>query len=328
MYDVVTFGEAMVRLSPPNFARLEQTSSFNACVGGGEFNVAVLLARFGLGVTFVTRLPVNPLGKMIANKAREQGVDTGNIVWAKGDRAGLYFVEFGALPRASSVLYDRANSAVSKIEPGEVDWPSIFAQAKIFHVSGITPALSSTSAEATLEAVAAAKEAAVTVSVDLNYRSKLWSEKQAQSCMTQVMKYTDILLTTEEDTMRVFKIEHPNYRDVAKELYDRFELRVAAITLRENVTVWHNRWTAIAYADGKFYDDVTYDVEIVDRIGGGDSFTAGFLYGFLKGDIQLGVRYGNAASALKHSMPGDLNWTTLDEVRALAEGGRGLRIAR
>ena len=327
MYDVVTFGEAMIRLSPPNFERLEQAHSFNACVGGGEMNVAVLASRLGLKSAFVTRLPKNPLGRMIFDRIREQGVDASNIVWSDSDRAGLYWVEFGAMPRASSVLYDRAGSAISKIEPGEVNWPSIFAETRLFHVSGITPALSSTAAETTKEAAAAAREAGVTVSVDLNYRSKLWSEREAQSCMTEIMHDTDILLTTEEDTMRVFKIKRDSYQDVAKELCERFGLRAVAITLRENISVWRNRWTAIAYADGKFYDDVTYDVEIVDRVGAGDSFTAGFIYGYLQGDIQLGVRYGNAAAAIKHSMPGDLNWATLDEVKTLVEGG-GLRILR
>ena len=327
MYDVVTFGEAMIRLSPPNFERLEQAHSLNACVGGGEMNVAVLASRLGLKSAFVTRLPKNPLGRMIFDRIREQGVDASNIVWSDSDRAGLYWVEFGAMPRASSVLYDRAGSAISKIEPGEVNWPSIFAETRLFHVSGITPALSSTAAETTKEAAAAAREAGVTVSVDLNYRSKLWSEREAQSCMTEIMHDTDILLTTEEDTMRVFKIERDSYQDVAKELCERFGLRAVAITLRENISVWRNRWTAIAYADGKFYDDVTYDVEIVDRVGAGDSFTAAFIYGYLQGDIQLGVRYGNAAAAIKHSMPGDLNWATLDEVKTLVEGG-GLRILR
>jgi len=327
MYDVVTFGEAMIRLSPPNFERLEQAHSLNACVGGGEMNVAVLASRLGLESAFVTRLPKNSLGRMIFDRIREQGVDASNIVWSDSDRAGLYWVEFGAMPRASSVLYDRAGSAISKIEPGEVNWPSIFAETRLFHVSGITPALSSTAAETTKEAAAAAREAGVTVSVDLNYRSKLWSEREAQSCMTEIMHDTDILLTTEEDTMRVFKIKHDSYQDVAKDLCERFGLRAVAITLRENISVWRNRWTAIAYADGKFYDDVTYDVEIVDRIGAGDSFTAGFIYGYLQADIQLGVRYGNAAAAIKHSMPGDLNWATLDEVKRLVEGG-GLRIVR
>jgi 2-dehydro-3-deoxygluconokinase len=327
MYDVVTFGEAMIRLSPPSFERLEQAHSLNACVGGGEMNVAVLASRLGLKSAFVTRLPKNPLGRMIFDRIREQGVDASNIVWSDSDRAGLYWVEFGAMPRASSVLYDRAGSAISKIEPGEVNWPSIFAETRLFHVSGITPALSSTAAETTKEAAAAAREAGTTVSVDLNYRSKLWSERDAQSCMTEIMHDTDILLTTEEDTMRVFKIKRDSYQDVAKDLCERFGLRAVAITLRENISVWRNRWTAIAYADGKFYDDVTYDVEIVDRIGAGDSFTAGFIYGYLQGDIQLGVRYGNAAAAIKHSMPGDLNWATLDEVKRLVEGD-GLRIVR
>ncbi len=328
MVDVVTFGEAMVRLSPPFFQRLEQTQSLDVKIGGGEYNVAVGVARLGLQSAFISRLTQNPLGRMIANKCREHGVDTSQIVWTKDDRAGLYFVEFGANPRPSSVLYDRKDAAISKIVPGEVDWDAVFAGAKWYHVSGITPALSKTAAEVTKESLMAAQKSGVKVSVDLNYRAKLWTEAEAQECMSELMEYTDILITTEEDCMRVFKIEGDDYEEVAKKLQSEFSFETVAITLRENVSVWKNNWTAIAYNNGKVYKTNTYEVEVVDRVGGGDSFSAGFIYGSLSGDLQRGVEYGVGFSALKHSIPGDLNWSTLEEVDRIVAGGGNLRIVR
>lgn len=328
-YDLVTFGETMLRLSPPDFKRLEQTESLNVAVGGSELNVAVAARRLGLRTAYITRLPRNPLGRMIANKAQEQRVDTSHIVWTDGDRVGLYFVEFGANPRPSSVLYDRANSAISRIRPGEVPWEALFKKARLFHTSGITPALSPSTADATKEAVRAAKEVGITVSLDLNYRAKLWSQEEARKCMTELMSYTDLLLTTEEDAARVFGITGKDYAEVAKRLAEEFELKAVAITIREDISVWRNNWTAIAYAAGKVYTDITYELEIVDRVGAGDSFTAGFLYGYLTGDVEKGVRYGNALSALKHSIPGDFNWSTLEEVEALLKaGGKAGRIRR
>lgn len=328
-YDLVTFGETMIRLSPPNFKRLEQTEALNATVGGSEMNVAVAARRLGLKTAFITRLTRNPLGRMIENKAREHGVDTSHIVWSDKDRVGLYFVEFGANPRPSSVLYDRADSAISKIKPGEVVWKTIFANSRLFHTSGITPALSASATEATREAMKAAQDAGLTASIDLNYRAKLWSEEEARQTMTELMGYTDILLTTEEDTERVFGITGKDYNEVARKLSEEFELEVVAITVRENLSVWQNRWTAIAYAGGRFFKDITYELEIVDRVGGGDSFTAGFLYGYLTGDVEKGLRYGNALSALKHSIPGDLNWSTLEEVEGLLQAkGKAGRISR
>jgi len=329
-YDLVTFGETMIRLSPPNFKRLEQAEVLEVNVGGSEMNVAVAAQRLGLTTAFITKLPKNPLGRMIANKAREHGVDVSHIIWTKEDRVGLYFVEFGANPRPSSVLYDRAHSAMSKIQPGEVPWDEIFRETRLFHTSGITPALSSSAAEATKEAVQAAKEVGIQVSIDLNYRAKLWSREEARSCMTELMEYTDILFTTEEDTERVFGIRGSDYGEVARKLVEEFELEVVAITIRENISVWRNRWTAIAYSGGKLYDDITYELEIVDRVGAGDSFTAGFLYSYLTtGDVGEAVRFGNAASALKHTNPGDLNWATLEDVQRLLEaGGKAGRISR
>jgi len=330
LYDLVAFGETMIRLSPPGFKRLEQAEILEVNVGGSEMNVAVAAQRLGLTTAFITRLPKNPLGRMITNKAREHGVDVSHIIWTEEDRVGLYFVEFGANPRPSSVLYDRAHSAMSKIQPGEVDWRAIFANTRLFHTSGITPALSSSAAEATKEAVQAAKEAGIQVSIDLNYRAKLWSQEEARRCMTELMDYTDILFTTEEDTERVFGIRGADYGEVAKELAEEFDLKVVAITIRENISVWRNNWTAIAYSDGKLYDDITYELEIVDRVGAGDSFTAGFLYSYLTtGDVGEAVRFGNAASALKHTNPGDLNWATLEDVQRLLEaGGKAGRISR
>jgi 2-dehydro-3-deoxygluconokinase len=342
MFDVVTFGEAMIRLAPPHFQRLEQTTSLDVQVGGGELNVAVGASRLGLKSTWVSRLPKNPLGRLMENRVRQAGVDTSNLVWAAGGRMGLYFVEFGAAPRASSVLYDRAHSAISAIQPGEVDWKKIFQGAKWFHTSGITPALSDSAAAATLEALQAARQAGLTVSYDLNYRGKLWSPEKAQAVQEPMMEYVDVLITTEEDTSVVFKIKAEgrtvekgftevsaeSYKDVARRLHEKFQFKAVAITLRENPLVWRNTWTAIAYAEGTFYDDVKYDLEIVDRIGGGDSFSAGFIYGRLvKNSYEAAIRYGNAFSALKHSTPGDFNWATLAEVESLMKGA-SLRVAR
>lgn len=343
MPEVITFGEAMIRLSPPHFQRLEQTSTLDVQVGGGELNVAVGVARLGLTSAWVSRLPQNSLGRLMENHVRQAGVDTSHLVWTSDaeSRMGLYFLEFGAAPRPSSVLYDRRNSAISAIQPGEVDWKRIMDGARWFHVSGITPALSDSAAAVTAEALRAAKQAGLTVSYDLNYRGKLWTPDKAQAVQEPLMEYVDVLITTEEDTSVVFKItaeatgektftqvSADSYRRVARRLQEKFKFQAVAITLRENPLVWRNTWTAIAYSQGEFYDDVKYELEIVDRLGGGDSFSAGFIYGRLKKDsYQAAVRYGNAFSALKHSMPGDLNWATLAEVESLLKGS-SLRVAR
>ncbi len=342
MFDVVTFGEAMIRLSPPHFERFEQANSLDVRVGGGELNVAVGVSRLGLRSTWVSRLPKNPLGKLMENRVRQAGVDTSNLVWSADGRMGLYFLEFGAAPRASSVLYDRAQSAISAVKPGEIDWEKVFQGAKWFHTSGITPALSDSAAAVTLEALKAAKRAGATVSYDLNYRGKLWTPDKAQAIQEPMMEYVDVLMTTEEDTKVVFKItasgdaddksfaqvSSETYKDVARRLQEKFKFKAVAITLRENPLVWRNTWTAVAYADGRYFDDVKYELEIVDRLGGGDSFSAGFIYGCLtKKSYADAVRYGNAFSALKHSIPGDFNWATLQEVENLLKG-TSLRVAR
>ncbi|HEV7389756.1 MAG TPA: sugar kinase, partial [Gemmatimonadaceae bacterium] len=220
--DLVTFGEAMVRLTPPNFQRLEQATSFDTYVGGGELNVAVAAARFGASSRWVSRLPENALGRMIANRAREQGVDL-QIEWTAGDRAGLYFAELGAAPRASSVLYDRTSSAISRVTTGATDWKRAFQGARWFHVSGITPALSESAAKVTAEALAAAKSAGLMVSYDLNYRGKLWTPEKARAVQEPLMEYVDVLITTEEDTRVVFGIgESPSsYEHLSAEPYDQ-----------------------------------------------------------------------------------------------------------
>jgi 2-dehydro-3-deoxygluconokinase len=326
-YDVITFGEAMIRLSPPGFRRLEQARSLDVQVGGAELNTAVALVRLGRPSSWVSRLTNNPLGRLIANHAREAGVGTEHVLWTNEDRVGVYFLEFGAAPRASSVLYDRKGAAVAQVRPGMIDWRAAFAGARWFHVTGITPALSPGAAEATREALQAARAAGVQTSIDLNYRAKLWSQAEAGRWMTEFMQWCDVLVTTEEDTERVFQIKGKDYEDVAGQVARRFPLKVVAITLRENPLVWRNTWTAIALQGGTFYRTRTYEVEIVDRLGAGDSFAAGLIHGLLDGDVQKGLDYGVAASALKHSIPGDFAWVTRDEVEALLKAP-GLRISR
>jgi 2-dehydro-3-deoxygluconokinase len=329
-YDVVTFGEVMLRLSPPHFMRFEQTDSFDAHAGGAEMNVAVACARLGLKPAYVTKLGDNSIGHFIRNKAREHGVDTSHILWDPENRCGVYFVEFGAAPRANRVIYDRKESAISRLKPGEIDWATILKGTKLFHTSGITPALSKTCAEATTEALKSAKEHGCKVSFDVNYRGKLWSSKAAQSFTEPASEYIDILITTEEDTNVVYGIEGDNYEEIASKLVDKFGFEVVVITLRETPSVWFNKWSVFAYSKGKIYKSPTYDVEIVDRLGGGDSCSAGFIYGYLVlKDLQKAVDFGSAFSALKHSVPGDLAFVYKDEVEKLLKGGeRGLRIQR
>ena len=325
--EIITFGEAMIRLSPPNFLRLEQARSLDLRVGGAELNTAVGLARLGHKTAWVSRLPDNPLGRLVANHAREAGVNDSHVIYSKDDRLGLYFLEFGAAPRASSVVYDRKGSAIAAIQPGMVAWDKVFQGAKWFHVTGITPALSASAAAVTKEALIAARKAGVQTSMDLNYRVKLWTTQEAGKCLSELMQYTNALITTEEDVEKVFGITGKDYEDVAAKVAEKFSLDIVAITLRENPLVWKNSWTGIAYQKGKVYKTRTYEVEIVDRLGAGDSFAAGLIHGLLTGDIQKAVDWGVATSAIKHSIPGDFAWVRADEVESLLKGG-GLRISR
>jgi 2-dehydro-3-deoxygluconokinase len=327
MTDIVTFGEAMIRLSPPLFRRLEQATSLDVAVGGAELNVAAGVTRLGLSSTWVSCLPENALGRMAQNKAREVGVDTRWLAWDPSGRMGLYFVEYGSSPRPSTVTYDRANSSISRLDGAEFPWQSIFGDARLFHTTGITAALSDRAADQVRVSMETAHRLGVLVSYDLNYRARLWTEDKARSVQEPLMANVDVLITTEEDTRRVFGIEGTDYEDVARKLADRFGTKVVTITLRSDHSVLRNGWTSIAYADGAIIRDKTYELEIVDRVGGGDAYAAGFAYGLLKADVAAGVRYGNAFSALKQTMWSDFSWATLGEVEALLAGS-GVRIVR
>ena len=323
MHDLVTFGEAMIRLSPPDFKRLEQTTTLDLNVGGAELNVAVGASRLGLKSAWVSRLPDNPLGRMIANKARELGVDVSEVIWAKEGRAGLYFLEFGATPRSSSVVYDRGNSAFCNIQPGEVNWGRILKSAKCFHLTGITPALSQSAAAATLEVLQKAKDVGCKISLDLNYRAKLWSPAAANQTLSPMVEYVDILITTKGDTRTILGIEADNDEALAEILLEKYSIDMVAVSYREGDTVWKCLWSALAMTRKKSFATRTYDIDIVDQVGRGDSFAAGFLYGVIaENDIQKGLDYGVAFAALKHSFPGDFNWCTREEVEALLAGPR------
>jgi 2-dehydro-3-deoxygluconokinase len=323
MFDLVAFGEAMIRLSPPDFKRLEQTTTLDVSIGGAELNVAIGVSRLGLKSSWVSKLPDDPLGRMIANKARELGVDISHVLWEKQGRAGLYFLEFGATPRTSSVLYDRADSSFSNLQPGEFNWGRILKDVKCFHVTGITPALSESAAVVTIEALKKAKALGCIVSMDLNYRAKLWEPETAQNTLTPMMKYVNILITTSGDSRAILGLEAENEDRLAQILLERFSLDVAAVSFREGSSVWRCRWSGTARTRDAAYRTRTYDIDIVDQVGRGDSFAAGFLYGYLStGDVQMGLDYGAAFAALKHSFPGDFNWCTRQEVEALLAENR------
>jgi len=342
-HDVVTFGEAMLRFVPQNDQRLAQAQDFHVTVGGGELNVAVGVSRIGFSSAWVSRLPDNPLGHLLLSKVREQGVDSRHVAMTKDGRCGLYFLEQGASPRAAQVVYDRADSAISRIKNGDVNWDEVFKGVKYFHISGITPALSKSAADVTVTALKAAKAAGVTVTYDLNYRSKLWTPKEAQAVQEPLMQYVDILITTEEDTKVVFgieskaadekfeKVDSAGYRDVARQLVAKFKFKGVAITLRQNKSVWFNDWWGLYYdaATQKDFESPKVALEIVDRVGAGDSFAAGLLSGLLikPGDYDHAIRFAIATSALKHTIPGDFCVVTRGEVENVMKGG-GLRIVR
>ena len=341
MADVVTFGEAMIRLYPPDFKRLEQTESLNLSVGGAEWNVAVDLARLNVGSLWVSVLPDNPLGRLIRNKARENGVDTSKIIFKKDGRVGLYFVEFGSSPRASKVYYDRGNSAISCMDLNDIDWDEVFEGAKWFHTTGITPALSENCAKVTEIAIKKAKEKGLTVSYDLNYRSKLWSPEDAKKTTERFIEYVDFCLGNEEDAEKVLgikvekakrgdfaEINKEMYKEIINEMVKKYKFKYVGVSLRESISVLRNRWSGLLYADGDFYLSKSYEIEIVDRLGGGDSFTAGLIYSFInKKDYKEAIEFAVAFSALKQTIPTDVNWVTYQEVEDLIKKG-GARIKR
>lgn len=339
---VVTFGELMLRLAPEGYYRFVQADKLGATYGGGEANVAVSLANYGHDAHFVTKLPEHEIGQAAVNSLRKYGVNVDDITRG-GDRVGIYFLEKGASQRPSKVIYDRADSAFAKSAPEDYNWDEIFEDAKWFHTTGITPAVSPAMAEITLEAVKKAKEHGVPVSIDLNYRNKLWSKEEARKAMSEICKYVDVCIANEEDAKDVFGIEaantditsgelnHEGYIDVAKKLKDQFGFDKVAITLRESINANRNLWSAMLY-DGKTETSVfskKYDLNIVDRVGGGDSFGGGLIHALLKGyDDQKAIEYAVAASALKHSIEGDYNLVSEAEVEKLAGGDASGRVQR
>jgi 2-dehydro-3-deoxygluconokinase len=349
---VVTFGEIMMRLSPPGFLRFGQARSFDVIYGGGEANVAVAVANFGVPVDFVTRLPDNDLGEACIQFLRQYGVGVDKIVRG-GDRLGIYFLEMGAVQRGSKVVYDRANSAIATIERGMIDWKQVFADADWFHWTGITPAISAGTADVCLEAVRAAKEMGLTVSCDLNYRKKLWKwGKTPAEVMPELVSHCDVAIGNEEDADKVFGIRAPEtdvtagvveadkYRYVCEALAERFpDLKTIAITLRGSISASHNTWSGVLWDRPEpsrrdreeFYTAPTYDItHIVDRVGGGDSFMGGLIYGLRTyGDNrQAALNFAVAASCLKHSIFGDFNMVTVAEVEKLMGGDVSGRVSR
>jgi 2-dehydro-3-deoxygluconokinase len=339
---VVTFGELMLRLSPPGFERLLQSPVLSATFGGGEANVAVSLAHFGLESHYMTRLPAHAVGEAAVKALRAEGVRTDHVLRG-GDRVGLYFAEIGASQRASTVIYDRARSAVSEMPADAVDWDAVMAGASWFHVTGITPALSASAAAATAEALGAARRAGARVSIDLNYRKKLWSESQAQSTMRPLVTGADVVIANEEDLQAVLGVhvggvdvtsgsfDVAAYREAAGRVARDFGVKMVAVTLRESVSASDNGWSAALWDAGAstFFESQRYSVRLVDRIGGGDSFAAGLIYALLTGrGPGAALTFAVAASALKQTIPGDFNRVSVAEVDALAAGNASGRVQR
>lgn len=327
MGNVVTFGEAMVRLSPPGFGRLELARSLAVEVGGAELNTAAGLARLGRSVGWVSRLPAGPLGRLVAGRVREAGIDDRFVQYADDARCGLYFLEVGASPRASAVYYDRRDSAAAGMTPGMFDWPAILAGAVWFHVTGITAALGPGPAAAVGEALRAAKAAGVRASIDLNYRAKLWPPDEAGRVMGDLVPLADVLIAGEADAEQLFGVVGGDFAEVAEKLADRFGVGLVAGTRREGGHVWRDRVAGVAFAAGREYESAWHEVEVVDRLGAGDAFAAGLIHGLLDGDTQKAIDYAAALGALAHTTPGDLPCVTPDEVAAVLAGD-GLRVRR
>lgn len=338
----VCFGEIMLRLSPPGFERLFQSPVLQATFGGGEANVAVSLAHFGCDSHYVSRVPANPIGDGAVRALRAEGVNVSRVVRG-GSRLGIYFAETGASQRPSTVVYDRSQSAISEIQPGSVPWAEVFAGADWFHCTGITPALSRSAAACTKEAVEAARLAGVRVSVDLNYRKKLWSTRDAQDTMRPLMPLVDVVIANEEDLQSVLGIEVPHadvtgaslsvdgYRTAAERVVSEFGVKQVAVTLRESLSASDNAWSAVLLdaTTGSFHHSQRYTVRLVDRIGGGDSFAAGLIYALLAAqDSGAALRFAVAASALKQTIPGDFNRVSVKEVEQLAGGDASGRVQR
>ncbi len=332
----------MLRLQPDHYERFVQCDHVAFTFGGGEANVAVSLANYGMDAAFVTKLPAHAIGQAAVNSLRRYGVDTSGIVRG-GDRVGIYFNEKGASQRGSVCIYDRANSAIAKAEVSDFDWDNIFDGADWFHFTGITPALGGELVEICKQACIAARKRNVKISCDLNYRGKLWTRQEARAAMTELCQYVDVCISNEEDAKDVFGIEaeatdiyageinHDGYKSVAKQLADKFGFEMVAITLRESHSASRNGWSAMLYSAKKneYCFSKKYNLHIIDRVGGGDSFGAGLIYSLLSGkSTAQAVEFAVAASALKHSIEGDYNMATLAEVEKLAGGDGSGRIQR
>lgn len=337
---VVTFGELMLRLAPNGYYRFFQDDQLQATFGGGEANVAVSLANYGVDASFVTKLPTHAIGQAAVNSLRKYGVDTSKIVRG-GDRVGIYFLEKGASQRGSVCIYDRAHSAIREAAPSDFDWDAIFEGVDWFHFTGITPALGQNLVEICRQACKAAKAHGVKISCDLNYRGKLWTREEARAAMTDLCQYVDVCISNEEDAKDVFGIEAENtdiyggklnkegYKSVAKQLADKFGFEKVAITLRTSISASDNDWAAMLYDGENYCFSKEYHLHIVDRVGGGDSFGGGLIYALLSGkDTQAAVEFAVAASALKHSIEGDYNLVTVSEVEKLAGGDGSGRVQR
>ncbi|MHC1750091.1 MAG: PfkB family carbohydrate kinase [Cellulosilyticaceae bacterium] len=340
MNKVVTFGEIMLRLAPEGYLRFLQADQFQATYGGGEANVAVSLANYGIDARFVTKLPSHEIGQAAVNDLRRYGVDTSYITRG-GERVGIYFLEKGASQRPSKVIYDRAHSSISGATTKDFNWNEIFEGVTWFHFTGITPALGDNVAEICKEACKAAKEKNITISCDLNYRKKLWTREKASEVMDELMQYVDVCIANEEDAADVFgihseatditggKLNHEGYKMVAKQLADRFDFKYVAITLRGSISANDNNWAAMLYDGNDYYFSKNYLVHIVDRVGGGDSFGGGLIYSLMNNyKPQSAIEFAVAASCLKHAVEGDYNCVSVGEVTALAGGDGSGRVQR
>lgn len=336
----VCFGEIMLRLNPEGYKRIRQADSFCASYAGGEANVAVSLSNFGRNVSFVSKLPDNEIGKSAIGALAKYGVDTSDLVIG-GPRIGIYFVEKGASQRPSKVIYDRAGSSIALAEKSEFHWEKIFQNCNWFHFTGITPALSGQMAEACREACMIAKEKGITISCDLNYRNKLWSKEKAREVMSGLMPYVDVCIANEEDAADVFgimaegsdinsgRLNKEGYVSVARQLTDMFRFQTVAVTLRTSISANDNKWAGMLYTDGKAYFSKEYNIHIVDRVGGGDSFGGGLIYSMQNGFTpQKSIEFAVAASCLKHSIENDFNIVTVDEVESLLKGNASGRVQR
>lgn len=340
MKKVITLGEIMLRLSTPGYERFVQADSFDIVYGGGEANVAVSLANYGYNTYFVSKLPKNEIGQSAINQLRRFGVNT-SYVARGGERVGIYYLESGASMRPSKVVYDRAHSSISEADIEDFDFDEIFKDADWFHFSGITPALSEKATLLTEEALKAAKRHNVTVSVDLNYRKKLWTPEKANRVMSNLMQYVDVCIGNEEDAEKVLgfkpgktdvtsgELELAGYMDIFEQMKEKFGFKYVISSLRESYSASDNGWSACAYDGNEFYHSRKYDIRIVDRVGGGDSFASGVIYGLLEGrNFKDALEFGVAASALKHTILGDFNMVTVEEVETLLKGDASGRVQR